>query len=186
MSAQVDVSEPTSASSFGCLVSNGYNFAVVRAYQSNEQPDYNVCPSHKSLHNLQASDSAIHTHTHTHIRAIYHLKPYFRLYSPSSRSQAPGTINAAWAGGISYCDVYMYARLPISNNHHITLHQVPVPHVRQPARPSLIHALQPRQQRPEPRCRPRCVPSNIVPQRPTQSSLPGTYGTVWLDIEGLP
>ena len=39
-----------------------YNFAIIRAYQSNEQPDYN----------------------------------------------APGSIAAAWAGGMSYVDVYMF------------------------------------------------------------------------------
>ena len=79
MSAQVDVSEPTSASSFGCLVSNGYNFAVVRAYQSNEQPDYNVCPSHKSLHNLQASDSAMHTYVLYYISSQTIFSPLFAI-----------------------------------------------------------------------------------------------------------
>ena len=37
----VDVSQRTYSSSFSCLKSSGYSFAVVRVYQSNGQPDPN-------------------------------------------------------------------------------------------------------------------------------------------------
>lgn len=37
----VDVSQPTSSSSFSCMKSNGYSFAIVRVYQSNGKCDPN-------------------------------------------------------------------------------------------------------------------------------------------------
>lgn len=37
----VDVSQRTYSSSFSCLKSNGYSFAIVRVYQSNGQCDPN-------------------------------------------------------------------------------------------------------------------------------------------------
>lgn len=37
----VDVSQPTSQSSFSCMKSNGYSFAVVRVYCSSGKPDSN-------------------------------------------------------------------------------------------------------------------------------------------------
>jgi hypothetical protein len=37
----VDVSQRTYVSNFQCLASNGYDFAIVRVYQSNGKPDAN-------------------------------------------------------------------------------------------------------------------------------------------------
>ncbi|MDP2434536.1 MAG: GH25 family lysozyme [archaeon] len=58
----VDISQLTSTGSFQCLVSNGYHFTVVRAYQSNGVPDPNC----------------------------------------------PASVANAWAGGMSYVDVYFF------------------------------------------------------------------------------
>ena len=38
----VDVSEPTSSSDFSCLKTNGFTFAIVRAFQSTGSPDPNA------------------------------------------------------------------------------------------------------------------------------------------------
>lgn len=38
----VDVSSRVSTSSWQCLKSNGYHFAIVRVYQSNGKPDPNA------------------------------------------------------------------------------------------------------------------------------------------------
>lgn len=37
----VDLSQRTYSSSFNCMVNSGYNFAIVRVYQSNGHPDSN-------------------------------------------------------------------------------------------------------------------------------------------------
>ncbi len=41
----VDLSQRTYSSSFNCMVNSGYNFAIVRIYQSNGHPDPNAAAS---------------------------------------------------------------------------------------------------------------------------------------------
>ena len=41
----VDVSQRTYSSNFNCMVNNGYNFAIIRVYQSNGHPDPNAAAS---------------------------------------------------------------------------------------------------------------------------------------------
>lgn len=41
----VDISQATYEDAFQCLKSNGYTFAIIRAYESIGQPDSNACGS---------------------------------------------------------------------------------------------------------------------------------------------
>ncbi len=76
----VDVSQPTSSSSFACLKSHGYDFAVARAFESINAPDSGECT------------------------LIDFVEDFIDLLLIPA---APGTVNAAWAAGLAHVDVYM-------------------------------------------------------------------------------
>lgn len=97
----VDVSQLTSQSSFSCLKSNGYNFAIIRVYQSNGVPDKNG-PS--SINNAWNGGMA-------HVDG--YIFPCYSCGNPAK--QIDDTINSLKSSGITFASKEERALAAASN-----------------------------------------------------------------------